>query len=426
MSAGSADPHAHEIIIVKHGHGDHEDAHHGGVWKIAFADFMTALMCFFLVMWLINAANEETKVSVASYFNPIKLVDRNASKRGLDEVGAGPQSAEGADTAEDQENAAAKMQGPANAGVGEDKNSEDVERQDVASDEHLFTDPYAVLAEIAAESGEQQNLSAKGDGGAASSGAATGASGGESFRDPFAPDFWSKQVEQDRPGEPDLFERPQVETADQGADPRSGLNPGIAAAADPDANDAFSKQATAAPAAEPTQPPPAEAAVTPTPSSGAAARSEQAAKEIREAIEKAFGKSDKMLEGITVTPTDRGILVSMTDQLDYGMFEVGSAMPRRDLVLAMEKVAAILNARQGAITISGHTDARPFRSKSYDNWRLSSARAQAAYYMLVRGGLDEKRIMEVSGFADRRLKVAEDPYSDRNRRIEILLETAGG
>ena len=52
---------------------------------------MTALMCFFLVMWLINAANEETKAALASYFNPVKLTDRNTSKKGLDKQGDGPQ-----------------------------------------------------------------------------------------------------------------------------------------------------------------------------------------------------------------------------------------------------------------------------------------------------------------------------------------------
>eukprot|EP01035_Chromulina_nebulosa_P048504 gene48504-65812_t len=62
--------------------GDH-DGHHGGAWKIAFADFMTAMMAFFLVMWLVNAANEETKASVASYFNPIKLSDEKPTEKGL-------------------------------------------------------------------------------------------------------------------------------------------------------------------------------------------------------------------------------------------------------------------------------------------------------------------------------------------------------
>ena len=72
-----------EVIIVKrHGGGDHEGGH-GGAWKIAYADFMTAMMAFFLVMWLVNAANEETKASVASYFNPIKLSDEKPTQKGF-------------------------------------------------------------------------------------------------------------------------------------------------------------------------------------------------------------------------------------------------------------------------------------------------------------------------------------------------------
>src|ERR1700751_2944963 len=43
-------------------------AGHGGAWKVAFADFMTAMMCFFLVMWLMGA-DEETKSEIAHYFN---------------------------------------------------------------------------------------------------------------------------------------------------------------------------------------------------------------------------------------------------------------------------------------------------------------------------------------------------------------------
>src|SRR4051794_26790134 len=84
--------HPHEIIIVKHRGGDDDEGHHGGVWKIAFADFMTAMMCFFLVMWLINAANEQNKAAVASYFNPVKLIDRNSSRKGLEDIGDGPNS----------------------------------------------------------------------------------------------------------------------------------------------------------------------------------------------------------------------------------------------------------------------------------------------------------------------------------------------
>lgn len=55
------------IIIKKkkvHGHG-----HHGGSWKVAFADFMTAMMAFFLVMWLMVAASDPQKRAIAGYFN---------------------------------------------------------------------------------------------------------------------------------------------------------------------------------------------------------------------------------------------------------------------------------------------------------------------------------------------------------------------
>ncbi|MBP3934582.1 MAG: motility protein MotB, partial [Pseudomonas sp.] len=42
--------------------------HHGGAWKIAFADFATAMMAFFLVMWLMTAATPEQKIAIGGYF----------------------------------------------------------------------------------------------------------------------------------------------------------------------------------------------------------------------------------------------------------------------------------------------------------------------------------------------------------------------
>ncbi len=57
------------IIVIKRvkkgGHG-----HHGGAWKIALADMMTAMMAFFLLMWLLGASNEDQRKSVADYFRP--------------------------------------------------------------------------------------------------------------------------------------------------------------------------------------------------------------------------------------------------------------------------------------------------------------------------------------------------------------------
>jgi len=91
----------------------------------------------------------------------------------------------------------------------------------------------------------------------------------------------------------------------------------------------------------------------------------------------------------------------------------------------MEKIGRIVNSQKGNISINGHTDARPFRSDTYDNWRLSTARAHSAYYMLVRGGVDERRITEVAGFADRQPKDPANPMAAANRRIEILMSAGG-
>ncbi|MBY6154476.1 chemotaxis protein MotB [Vannielia litorea] len=46
------------------------DGHHGGAWKVAYADFVTAMMAFFMLMWLLNATTEKQRKGIADYFNP--------------------------------------------------------------------------------------------------------------------------------------------------------------------------------------------------------------------------------------------------------------------------------------------------------------------------------------------------------------------
>ena len=50
--------------------------HHGGAWKVAYADFVTAMMAFFLLMWLLNATTEKQRKGIADYFNPTIPVNR--------------------------------------------------------------------------------------------------------------------------------------------------------------------------------------------------------------------------------------------------------------------------------------------------------------------------------------------------------------
>jgi chemotaxis protein MotB len=63
-------------IIIKRKKVSGGDGHHGGAWKVAYADFVTAMMAFFLLMWLLNATTEKQRKGIADYFNPTIPINR--------------------------------------------------------------------------------------------------------------------------------------------------------------------------------------------------------------------------------------------------------------------------------------------------------------------------------------------------------------
>ena len=65
--------------IKKGGHG----GHHGGAWKVAYADFVTAMMAFFLLMWLINTTTPEQKRGIADYFAPQSIAQTVSGSGGV-------------------------------------------------------------------------------------------------------------------------------------------------------------------------------------------------------------------------------------------------------------------------------------------------------------------------------------------------------
>ena len=77
MSSGNG-----PIIVVKkivHGHA----AHHGGAWKVAYADFVTAMMAFFLVMWIVGQS-KQTKEAIAGYFrDPVAFQNKTGAGSGV-------------------------------------------------------------------------------------------------------------------------------------------------------------------------------------------------------------------------------------------------------------------------------------------------------------------------------------------------------
>jgi chemotaxis protein MotB len=133
-----------EIIIVRRGGGDDLTAPKGGSWKIAYADFVTAMMAFFLVMWLINSANEATRAKVASYFNPIKMTDTTPAGRGFKEA-AETKTTPGKD----------------GKSPGSEEKPPEKEAQEAQSETglqvKLMSDPYAALDAIAAQQKDKRD-----------------------------------------------------------------------------------------------------------------------------------------------------------------------------------------------------------------------------------------------------------------------------
>jgi len=78
------EPEPRPIIVKKiivEGHG----GHHGGAWKVAYADFVTAMMAFFLLMWLLGATTEKQRKGLADYFTPtlIQTKENSAGSNGM-------------------------------------------------------------------------------------------------------------------------------------------------------------------------------------------------------------------------------------------------------------------------------------------------------------------------------------------------------
>ncbi|WP_201829855.1 MotB family protein [Microvirga zambiensis] len=392
-----------EIVIVRRG-GDGEDVVKGGAWKIAHADFMTAMMAFFLVMWLISLTDEETRSGVANYFNPVQLAESTPNKKGLDDPQNVPPDNETDNTKDGKEKG---------SGEGTGGKSHQL-RKPRFKEGALFQDPYAVLARIAdeVEPNPHDTLGADVTPGESDM---PGLKAGEAFRDPFDPLYW-----QVAPIDELKTETPAKPGTAAPAPPKAVMD--AVAALKATAGKQDSKIATAARDGQSV------------PTDAAAAGNAQAADALTDADRKAAELKREILKAVQtskdaspqphveVRRTGAGTLISLTDDFDFTMFAVGSAEPHSKVVKAMAEIAKILQSRPGKIVIRGHTDARPFKSANYDNWRLSHARAQMALYMLVRGGLNESRIVRVEGHADRDPKIPSDPKADQNRRVEILLQ----
>lgn len=302
------------IIVIKKkgGHG----GHHGGAWKIAYADFVTAMMAFFMVMWLINSASERTKQAIASYFR----------RPGLFVSGSGtPLEIGGAGFLEDGQ--------PPAKFIGESDNEgeikEPVKRKDDQTGPILAGDIDIKIAKL------------------------------------------KELIKQ--------ITKTDEKTAGELLNKAAGL--GEQEAEMEDVAEMIRQQITTSP-------------------------------ELKE-----------LLGTVDVKVDADGLNIEIMDTDKSSMFALGSPRIQPEAEEAFTKISKILATVPNTIDIVGHTDAKPFASRtgSYSNWELSTDRANAARKLLESQGIAPERIRGIVGKADTELKEEKDPFSAANRRITLKM-----
>ncbi|MEG5551418.1 putative lateral flagellar export/assembly protein LafU [Enterobacter wuhouensis] len=120
----------------------------------------------------------------------------------------------------------------------------------------------------------------------------------------------------------------------------------------------------------------------------------------------------------------QGLRILITDDRKREMFQRSSAILTPFFKRLLTEFAPALNKIDNKIIITGHTDATRFRDQDlYNNWNLSGERAMQARKVLTHAGLDQSKVLQVSGMADQMLIDPDNPLSSSNRRIEIMVLT---
>jgi chemotaxis protein MotB len=319
--------------VIKKGHG----GHHGGAWKVAYADFVTAMMAFFLLMWLLNATTEQQKRGLSNYFGPAG-----------DALGAGGSGGVmGGLSIETEGN---YRETRASSPLTTDSTGTDSSASDNDSDDSDATHSKtgeSGASDAALKSNKTGDMAASGMG---------------------------------------QSSEPNFESSDtlQG----DGFNKN-------DAKDIMEDY------------------------------EQELFKEAEESLKKAV-KEDPNLKDVAdnlkVDQTPEGLRIQIIDKGQFSMFPSGSAVMLPKTKEILKQVVKAVQKLPNKISISGHTDAKPYAaSNGYTNWELSTDRANSARRELIEDGLFQDRIMSVVGRADRDPLLPANPESDQNRRLSIVL-----
>lgn len=121
--------------------------------------------------------------------------------------------------------------------------------------------------------------------------------------------------------------------------------------------------------------------------------------------------------------TSEGLRIQIVDEQNRPMFALARAELQPYTREILHEIGRMLNEVDNRVSISGHTDAKPYANgeKGYSNWELSADRANASRRELIVGGMDETKITRVVGLSSAVLFDKQDPFNPVNRRISLIV-----
>jgi chemotaxis protein MotB len=148
--------------------------------------------------------------------------------------------------------------------------------------------------------------------------------------------------------------------------------------------------------------------------------------ELKEQLQRAIREVpnfEKLKNHIDMTVTNEGLRIELTESANGTFFDSGSAKISSDGEELLRTLAGELEKLPNRIAMEGHTDSKPYTSgRFYGNWELSSDRANAARRLMQESGIRQDQVTQVRGFADQKLRNAEDPLDPANRRISLIVQ----
>lgn len=320
-----------------------EGGHHGGAWKVAYADFVTAMMAFFLLMWLLNVTTDVQKNAISNYFDPTFPKASNSESGSGGVLGGMTMSPDGAMVSNVQNIAQPQVPDTTTRG----NKSGDMDTGEFETEGYYADgDPDSVDIRDPEEPKEEDNNI-------------------PSVEQVIAdlPEPISEQELQEMSNQQIEDEIERIENENFGAAKQE-----ILAALDQD---------------------PGLAAL----------------------------KDHLMFE---ITP--EGMRIQIIDKQGRSMFPSGSADMHEFMAKLLEEVGSTIQKLPNQVSISGHTDSVPYpEGAKYTNWELSADRANSSRRVLLESGFPLERVHNVVGKADKDHLIPDNPRSEQNRRISILL-----